>query len=156
MKNVRSAYVLSKTLLKEFYLVLGIYYRLLRLQIYCACNGEKYHIESIWLFSWVLKSPTMKLIDRYSLLVTGEVSFLRYLNFDCNSLLQESQQLGHFRVSPGLCIKTSLSARAVWCGNDFNSPANKTHSHKKGCALSLILKETVFGTPKWPISIFTT
>ena len=113
MKNVRSAYVLSKTLLKEFYLVLGIYYRLLRLQIYCACNGEKYHIESIWLFSWVLKSPTMKLIDRYSLLVTGEVSFLRYLNFDCNSLLQESQQLGHFRVSPGLCIKTSLSARAV-------------------------------------------
>lgn len=43
MKNVRSAYVLSKTLLKEFYLVLGIYYRLLRLQIYCACNGEKYH-----------------------------------------------------------------------------------------------------------------
>ena len=38
----------------------------------------------------------------------------------------------------------------------LNSPANKTHSHKKGCALSLILKETVFGTPKWPISIFTT
>ena len=55
----------------------------------------------------------MKLIDRYSLLVTGEVSFLRHLNFDCNSLLQESQQLGHLRVSPGLCIKTSLSARAV-------------------------------------------
>ena len=45
MKNVRSAYVLSKTLLKEFYLVLGIYYRLLRLQIYCACNGEKYKIN---------------------------------------------------------------------------------------------------------------
>lgn len=41
MKNVRNAYVLSKTLLKEFYLVLGIYYRLLRLQIYYACNGEK-------------------------------------------------------------------------------------------------------------------
>ena len=75
MKNVRSAYVLSKTLLQEFYLVLGIYYRLLRLQIYCACNGKNI-IKSIWLFTWVLKSPAMKLVDRYSLLVTGEVSFI--------------------------------------------------------------------------------
>ena len=50
MKNVRSAYVLSKTLLKEFYLVLGIYYRLLRLQIYCVCNGEKYHRINLALF----------------------------------------------------------------------------------------------------------
>ena len=34
----------------------------------------------------------------------------------------------------------------------FHSYANKTHLHKKVCALSLILKATVFGTRKWPIS----
>ena len=32
----------------------------------------------------------------------------------------------------------------------FHSHANKTHFHKKGCALSLILKARVFGTRKWP------
>ena len=34
----------------------------------------------------------------------------------------------------------------------FHSHANKTHFHKKGCAPSLILKVTVFGTRKWPIN----
>ena len=33
----------------------------------------------------------------------------------------------------------------------FHSHANKTHFHKKGCALGLILKVRVFGTQKWPI-----
>ena len=33
----------------------------------------------------------------------------------------------------------------------FHSHANKTHFHKKSCALSLILKMRVFGTRKWPI-----
>ena len=33
----------------------------------------------------------------------------------------------------------------------FQSHANKTHFHKKGCASSLILKVRVFGTRKWPI-----
>ena len=33
----------------------------------------------------------------------------------------------------------------------FHSHAKKTHFHKKGCALSLILKVRVFGTRKWPI-----
>ena len=33
----------------------------------------------------------------------------------------------------------------------FHSHANKTHLHKKGCALGLILKGRVFGTQKWPI-----
>ena len=35
----------------------------------------------------------------------------------------------------------------------FNSRANKTHFHKKGCAPSLILKVRVFGTRKWLIVI---
>ena len=33
----------------------------------------------------------------------------------------------------------------------FHSHANKTHFHKKGCALGLILKVKVLGTQKWPI-----
>ena len=35
----------------------------------------------------------------------------------------------------------------------FHSHANKTHFHKKSCALGLILKVRVFGTRKWPITV---
>ena len=34
----------------------------------------------------------------------------------------------------------------------FHSRANKTHFHKKACALGLILKLRVFETRKWPIA----
>ena len=34
----------------------------------------------------------------------------------------------------------------------FHSHANKTHFHKKGCALGLILKVRIFVTRKWPIT----
>ena len=33
----------------------------------------------------------------------------------------------------------------------FHSHVNKTHFHKKGCALGLFLKVRVFGTRNWPI-----
>ena len=33
----------------------------------------------------------------------------------------------------------------------FHSHANKTHFHKKGGALGLLLKVRVLGTQKWPI-----
>ena len=33
----------------------------------------------------------------------------------------------------------------------FHSHANKTHFHKRGCALGLILKVKVLGTQKWPL-----
>ena len=35
----------------------------------------------------------------------------------------------------------------------FHSHANKTHFHKKGRALGLILKARVLGTRKWPVSL---
>ena len=35
----------------------------------------------------------------------------------------------------------------------FHCQSNKTHLHKKDCALSLVLKVRVFGTRKWPINI---
>ena len=37
----------------------------------------------------------------------------------------------------------------------FHSQTNKTHFHKKGCAPSLILKVSVFGTRMWPIELTT-
>ena len=37
----------------------------------------------------------------------------------------------------------------------FHSQANKTHYHKKGCTLGLILKVRVFGTRKWLFQLLT-
>lgn len=75
MKNVRSAYVLSKTLLTDFMWCLGFITDCYVYKYTVRVMGKNI-IKSIWLFSWVSKSPAMKLIDRYSLLVTGEVSFI--------------------------------------------------------------------------------
>ena len=61
----------------------------------------------------------------------------------------ETDKIGHFRVPPGLCIKTRLSACSA-LEMIFHTHANKTHFHKKGCALGLILKVRVFGTWKCP------
>ena len=36
---------------------------------------------------------------------------------------------------------------------NFHSHANKTHFHKKGCVLDLILKVRILGTRKWLISV---
>ena len=35
----------------------------------------------------------------------------------------------------------------------YNYDANRTHSHNKGFALSLVLKGRFFGTQKWPINV---
>ena len=42
-----------------------------------------------------------------------------------------------FPSSPGLCIKCSTFDEEMI----FHSHANKTHIHKKGCTLGLILNE---------------
>ena len=49
-------------------------------------------------------------------------------------------------LSKGKCSATDMEMI-------FHSHANKTHFHKKGCALSLILKVRAFGTQKWPIGL---
>ena len=75
--------------------------------------------------------------------------------FHHQASFQKSQFVNtcHFRVPPCLCIKTRLSAQAFDMKTIFHSHANKTHFHKKGCALSLILKVSVLGTRKWPIDL---
>ena len=66
--------------------------------------------------------------------------------------------IGSNRVKqcPQLAISNSLNQNEVKCSAfdmkmSFHSHANKTHFHKKGCALGLTLKVRVLGTQKWPI-----
>ena len=56
-----------------------------------------------------------------------------------------------FPGSPGPLYQNEVKCSAFDMEMIFHSHANKTHFHKKGCALGLILKERVFGTRKWPI-----
>ena len=58
-----------------------------------------------------------------------------------------------FPSSPGPLFQTEGRCWAFDIEIIFNSRANKTHFHKKGCAPSLILKVRVFGTRKWLIVI---
>ena len=53
--------------------------------------------------------------------------------------------IGHFLVSPGLCIKTRLGAQPlIWKLFFILMQMKPMHFHKKGCALGLILKVRVF------------
>ena len=55
-----------------------------------------------------------------------------------------------FPSSPGSLYQNKCSTFDIEM--IFHSHASKTHFHKKGCALGLILKVRVFGTRKWLIS----
>ena len=57
-----------------------------------------------------------------------------------------------FPSSPGALHENEVKCSAFDMKMIFHSHANKTHFHKKGCALGLILKGRVFGIRKWPIS----
>ena len=56
-----------------------------------------------------------------------------------------------FPSPPGSPYQNEVKCSAFDMEMIFHSHANKTHFHKKGCALGLILKVRVFGTRKWPI-----
>ena len=56
-----------------------------------------------------------------------------------------------FPSSPGPLYQNEVKCSAFDMEMIFHSHANKTHFHKKGCALGLILKVRVFGTQRWPI-----
>ena len=65
-------------------------------------------------------------------------------------MLEIFSQIGHFQVPPA-SVSNEGRCSAFDMEIIFHSHANKTHFHKKGCAPSLILKVSVFGTRKWPI-----
>ena len=68
-----------------------------------------------------------------------------------NSLDQTAPFNRPFPGSPGPLFQNEGRCSAFDMEIIFHSHANKTHFHKKGCALGLILKVRVFGTQKWPI-----
>ena len=77
------------------------------------------------------------------------IVYVRQANFTTKSRFKNlSSLICQFRVSPGLCMKTRLSAQAFDMKTIFHSHANKTYFHEKGCALSLIFKVRVLGTRK--------
>ena len=57
-------------------------------------------------------------------------------------------EIGHFRVSPRPLYQNEVKCSAFDMEMIFQSHASKTHFHKKGCALGLILKVRAFGTRK--------
>ena len=59
-----------------------------------------------------------------------------------------------FPSSPGPLYENEVTHSTFDMKTIFHSQANKTHFHKKGCALGLILKVRVFGIRKWPIRYF--
>ena len=61
---------------------------------------------------------------------------------------------GPFPSSPGPLYENEVKHSTFDMKMIFHSQANKTHFHKKGCALGLILKVRVFGIRKWPIRHF--
>ena len=56
-----------------------------------------------------------------------------------------------FPSSPGPLYENEVKSSAFDMEMIFHSHANKTHFHKKGCALGLVLKVRVFRTRKWPV-----
>ena len=57
-----------------------------------------------------------------------------------------------FPSSPGPLYQNEVKRSAFDMEMIFHSYTNKTHFHKKGCALGLILKVRVFETRKWLIT----
>ena len=55
-----------------------------------------------------------------------------------------------FPSSPGPLFQNEGRCSAFDMEIIFDSHANETHFHKKGCVPSLILKVRVCGTRKWP------
>ena len=59
-----------------------------------------------------------------------------------------------FSSSPGPLYQNDVKGSAFDMEMIFHSHVNKTHFHKKGCALGLILKVRVFKSRKWSIRHF--
>ena len=67
-------------------------------------------------------------------------------------LLFRNTNVALLTFSPGPLFQNEVKCSAFDMEIIFHSHSNKTHFHKKGCALGLILKVRVFGTRRWPIA----
>ena len=71
------------------------------------------------------------------------------------SLRRRCNRIGHFQIALILCFKVKLSAKpSVEMKKMFYFHENITHFLKKGCALTLFLKNNIFCKlvlVKWPV-----
>ena len=84
-------------------------------------------------------------VGKYTLICAMEIHKIQILSIPSQDLLNRP-----FPSSPGPLFQNEGTCSAFDIEIIFQSHANKTHFHKKGCARSLILKMRVFGTRKWP------
>ena len=66
--------------------------------------------------------------------------------------VEGAEFLSDAQCSPGPLFQNEGGCSAFDMEIIFQSHANKSHFHEKGCAPNLILKVRVFGTRMWPIS----
>ena len=66
------------------------------------------------------------------------------------TMMMIMMELKPVNCSRGLLYQNKVKCSAFDMEMIFHFHANKTHFHKKGCALGFILKVRVFGTGKWP------
>ena len=96
-------------------------------------------LPMLYSFKWIQSLTTRRLAPRKN---NGTESILRcWLGYVNSSFPSSPRPLFQ---NEGRCSVFDMEII-------FHSHANKTHFHKKGCALGLILKVRVFGTQKWPI-----
>ena len=69
-----------------------------------------------------------------------------------SQMLNKMCSNGPFQSSPGPLYQNEVRCSAFDVEMIFHFHANKTHFHKKGSALGIILKVRVFGTRNWPVA----
>ena len=71
--------------------------------------------------------------------------------FPCKATITKLFNNTKFPSSSAPQYQNEVKYSAIDMEMIFHSHANKTHFHKKSCALGLILKVRDFGTRKWPL-----
>ena len=72
------------------------------------------------------------------------------MTHDDSVVLQKGHSNRPLLSSPGPLYQNEVKCSTFDMEMIFHSHANKTHFHKKGCALDLILKVEVLWPRKWP------
>ena len=105
-----------------------------------------------WNFAWRLWHWTTDSKNIVKLLVTSQT--IHILCCENDYFAKRKFKLFNNKPFPnslGPLFQNKVKFSTFYTEMIFHSHANKSHFHKRGCALGLILKVRVFGTRKWPI-----
>ena len=107
-----------------------------------------------WNFAWHLWRWTTDSKNIVKLLVTSQT--IQILCCENDYFAKRKFKLFNNKPFPnslGPLFQNKVKCSTFYMEMIFHSHANKSHFHKRGCALGLILKVRVFGTRKWPICL---